>query len=154
MYFYRILIQSHFYYIRTGLRGSDLHGEFSLKLIFFVKSVFETPDVIKICKCTVFSSCSFCQIYRVTDEAFIAETMVWPNFFLMNVFFALKGSKLFIITHMRSAGFLIDMSSEYPSNAECSLPRTKENRFRLTNTLKQTRDHLWKHDPGSHYFQT
>ena len=27
----------------------------------------------------------------------IAETMVWPNFFLMNVFFALKGSKLFII---------------------------------------------------------
>ena len=23
--------------------------------------------------------------------------MVWPNFFLMNVFFALKGSKLFVI---------------------------------------------------------
>ena len=35
--------------------------------------------------------------YRVTDEALIAETAVWPNFFLMNVFFALKGSKLFII---------------------------------------------------------
>ena len=32
-----------------------------------------------------------------SDEALIAETMVWPNFFLMNVFFALKGSKLFII---------------------------------------------------------
>ena len=28
----------------------------------------------------------------VTDEALIAETMVWPNLFLMNVFFALKGS--------------------------------------------------------------
>ena len=39
----------------------------------------------------------FCQIFRVTDEALIAETMVWPNFFLMNVFFALQGSKLFII---------------------------------------------------------
>ena len=39
------------------------------------------------------------QIYRVTDEALIAETMVWPIFFLMNVFFALKGSKLFIIIH-------------------------------------------------------
>ena len=39
----------------------------------------------------------FCQIYRVTDEALIAETMVWPNYFLMNVFVALKGSKLFII---------------------------------------------------------
>ena len=26
----------------------------------------------------------------------IAETVVWPNFFLINVFFALNGSKLFI----------------------------------------------------------
>ena len=52
---------------------------------------------VKICKFTALSSDSFCQIYRVTDEALIAETAVWPNFFLMNVFFALKGSKLFII---------------------------------------------------------
>ena len=36
----------------------------------------------------------------VTDEALIAETTVWPNFFLMNIFFALKGSKLFIIISM------------------------------------------------------
>ena len=43
------------------------------------------------------STGSFCQVYRVTDEALIAETAVWPNFFLMNIFFALKGSKLFII---------------------------------------------------------
>ena len=34
-------------------------------------------------------------LYRVTDEALIAETMVWPNFFLKNIFFALKGSNLF-----------------------------------------------------------
>ena len=27
----------------------------------------------------------------------MTETMVWPNIFLMNVFFALNGSKLFII---------------------------------------------------------
>ena len=27
----------------------------------------------------------------------LIETAVWPNFFLMNVFFALKVSKLFII---------------------------------------------------------
>ena len=33
----------------------------------------------------------------VTDEALLAETTVWPNFFLMNIFFAVKGSKLFII---------------------------------------------------------
>ena len=43
------------------------------------------------------SSGSFCQIYRVTDEALIAETMLCPNFFLMNVFFAFKGSKHFTI---------------------------------------------------------
>ena len=28
----------------------------------------------------------------VSDEALIAETMVWPNFFLMNGFYALKES--------------------------------------------------------------
>ena len=46
----------------------------------------------------------FCQIYRVTDQALIAETMVWPIFFLMNVFFALKGSKLFIIIFDQKPG--------------------------------------------------
>ena len=51
----------------------------------------------KNCKFAVFSTGSFCQVYRVTDEALIAETAVWPNFYLMNIFFALKGSKLFII---------------------------------------------------------
>ena len=56
---------------------------------------------VKICKFTALSSGSFCQIYRVTDEALIAETALWPNFFLMNVFFALKGSKLFIIISIK-----------------------------------------------------
>ena len=37
--------------------------------IFRLISVFETTDIIKTCKFTVFSSGSFCQIYRVTDEA-------------------------------------------------------------------------------------
>ena len=41
------------------------------------------------------ASVGFGQVYRVTDEALIAEIAVWPNFFLMNIFFALKGSKLF-----------------------------------------------------------
>ena len=70
---------------------------FSNILVFFDISVFEPTADVKICKFTVFSSGSFCQIYRVTDEALRAETMVWPNFFPINVFFALKGSKLFII---------------------------------------------------------
>ena len=30
-------------------------------------------------------------------KSLIDETAVWPNFFLMNFFFALNGSKLFII---------------------------------------------------------
>ena len=47
-------------------------------------------------KTTLFSIFS-----RVTDEALITETMVWPNFFLMNVFFILKGSKLLILFHIR-----------------------------------------------------
>ena len=63
---------------------------FNVECIGFIK-------IIKICKFTVFSSGFFCQIYRVTDEALITKTMVWLNFFLLNVFFALKGSKLFII---------------------------------------------------------
>ena len=46
---------------------------------------------VKICTFTALSPGSFCQIYRVTDEALIAEAAVWPNVFLVNVFFALKG---------------------------------------------------------------
>ena len=34
-----------------------------------------------------------------TSFTLIAETAVWPNFFLMNVFYALKESKLFIIIY-------------------------------------------------------
>ena len=60
--------------------------------IFLLVSVFEKTTFVKTCKTTVFSSGSFCQSYRVTEEALIAKTAVWPNFFLMNVFFALKGS--------------------------------------------------------------
>ena len=56
-----------------------------------------TTAMLKVCKFTELSFGSFCQIYRVTEEALIAETAVRPNFCLMNVFFALEGSKLFII---------------------------------------------------------
>ena len=34
----------------------------------------------------------FANLQHYPDEALIAESAVWPNFFLMNVFFALKGS--------------------------------------------------------------
>ena len=37
-------------------------------------------------------------LYRVIDEALIAETAGCPNFFLMNVFLALKGSKRFLLS--------------------------------------------------------
>ena len=79
--------------------------------IFRPIPVFETTAIIRTIKFTVFSSGSFCQIYRVTDEALIAESMVWSNFLLMNVFFALKGSKLFTIIHG------VAQSEVYPRSA-------------------------------------
>ena len=36
--------------------------------------------------------------------SFVAETAVWPNFFLMNVFFALKGSNLLLLFVITAAG--------------------------------------------------
>ena len=40
----------------------------------------------------------FARSYRVNDEALLAETAVWPIFFfIMDIFFALKGSRLFIL---------------------------------------------------------
>ena len=86
---HRLVVQSFFV--------SDLVGNPKDRQYFFDLSVFETTAVVKICKFTVFSSSSFCQIYRVTDKALIAETMVWPNFFLINVFFAFKRSKLLLL---------------------------------------------------------
>ena len=76
----------------------DSFSEQILNVIFRLISVFQTTAMLKFAN----SSGSFCQIYRVTHEALIAETAVWPNFFLMNVSFALKGFKLFIIIYMTS----------------------------------------------------
>ena len=88
------------YILRTRKRSYikiNFLNKFEIFWYFRPISVFETTANIKTCKFTVFYSGSFCQSYKVTDEALIAETMVWPNFSLMNVFFALKGSKLYII---------------------------------------------------------
>ena len=64
--------------------------------MFRLISVFQTTAMLKFANSQHYPPAPFAK-YRVTDEALIAETAVWPNFFLMNVFFALKGSKLFII---------------------------------------------------------
>ena len=55
---------------------------------------------VKTCKYTAFSSRSFCQIYRVTDEA---ETAVWPNFFLMKSMFSLFLKDLNILYYLNVA---------------------------------------------------
>ena len=52
--------------------------------------------LLKFANSQYFPLAPFARFIGSLDEALIAETMVWPNFFLMNVFFALKGSKLFI----------------------------------------------------------
>ena len=78
---------------------SKLYGVYVTNIKALIRCAVTAPYMqytddcnVKICKFTALSSGSFCQISRVTDEALIAETAVWPNFFLMNVFFALKGS--------------------------------------------------------------
>ena len=53
--------------------------------------------MLKFVNSALFSG-SFCQIYRVNDEALIAETAVWPNFFLMNVFFALNDLNFLLLS--------------------------------------------------------
>ena len=53
--------------------------------------------MLKFASIQCFPLAPFDRFIGVTDEALIAETAVWPNFYLMNVFSALEGSKLFII---------------------------------------------------------
>ena len=86
---------------RPTLTVCDEAGDYVVPNVLSPRDLVFRPDnmnetVPHTHKVTVFSSGSFCQIYRVTDEALIAETMALLNF-LMNVFFALKGSKLFTI---------------------------------------------------------
>ena len=76
-----------------------LYSKIWVYKVFYFISVFEMTAFVKTCKYTVFFCCSFCQINRVTAEALIAETVVWPNFSLMNVFFALKGSNFLLLHH-------------------------------------------------------
>ena len=83
--------------VRFGLLSGRLLGNSCPLGWRFVLIVFCLFVVLQIH--SIFLSLLF-HTYRVTDEALIAETMVWPNFFLMNVFFALKGSKLFIIIYL------------------------------------------------------
>ena len=81
--------------------------------IFRLISVFETTAMLNFSKNAVFSSGSFCQIYRVTDEALIAKTAVRPNFVSMNVFFALKGFKPVIIIYSIMKGAETKPETEY-----------------------------------------
>ena len=89
----------------------------------------------------------FCQIYRVTDEALIAETAVWPNFFLMmNVFFALKGSKIFIIIgpHLSDRyGLTVNLTSDIREKYH-KIHISKENYVRSGN---YHRSGLFRSDP-------
>ena len=73
--------------------GNTLHTVYSF-FNLWVAIICSNPRWISICFEISYSIlCSF----RVTDGALIAETAVWPNFFLMNIFFALKESERFII---------------------------------------------------------
>ena len=76
-----------------------------LNILYILSYINLSDDChVKICKFTALFCGSFCQIYRVTDEALIAETAEWPNFFLMNVFFVLKRSKFLLLFLITAAG--------------------------------------------------
>ena len=60
--------------------------------------------MLKFANLQYFPLALFARFYKVTNEALIAETAVWPIFFLSyECFLALKGSKLFILIFERSA---------------------------------------------------
>ena len=95
-------------------------NKFKFEILWYFFDLYQSWNDChaKIFKYTVFSSGSFCQIYRVTDEALIAQTAIWLNFFLMNVFFALEGSKRFII---------ISMLDQMTVNLTCLIDKTDVN---------------------------
>ena len=59
--------------------------------------MMETTAIIKICKFTVFSSGSFCQIYRVIDEALITEALEWPSLLSYEYFICLKNLNFLLL---------------------------------------------------------
>ena len=66
--------------------------------------VFGSPVLLKCAKLQFFFSGSFCQVYRVTDEALIAETAVWSVFFLINIITALKVTQFSFSFAITAAG--------------------------------------------------
>ena len=54
--------------------------------------VFVSTTLLKDAKLLLFTLAPCCQIYRVTKEAEVAETTVWPILLLIYMFTALKGS--------------------------------------------------------------
>ena len=52
---------------------------------------YDSLDEIKSMLKTSYSLASCCQIYGITEEAQVAESAIWPNPFLINMFTALKG---------------------------------------------------------------
>ena len=73
----------------------DIHGNQGKVGEVFGRYKLDTGCIMLIAMVTALKSGYV--VFRVTEEALIAETAVWPYFFLMNIFFALKGSNRFII---------------------------------------------------------
>ena len=69
--------------------GLDSFSNFGL---IWIMSVFVSTSLMKDANLQSFSLAPCCQIYRVTEEAPVAETAVWPINFLIHNFIALKRS--------------------------------------------------------------
>ena len=59
--------------------------------------VFISTILLKVAKLQYFALAPFCQTKRVTDEAYVAETAVWPITFLISMLTALKGSQFYFL---------------------------------------------------------
>ena len=64
--------------------------------VYLLNFLNRTIDIINFEK-FFFSSKFYRRHHELVSKLNVGLTVVWHNFFLMNVFFALKGSKLFII---------------------------------------------------------
>ena len=79
--------------------SNEYQNQEHLRLLSYVSTNFpDNPRIYISGRQKYFPLAPFARSYRVTDEASIVETAVWSIFFLlMNVVFALKGFRLFIL---------------------------------------------------------
>ena len=78
--------------------------------------VFISTILLKVAKLQYFALAPFCQTKRVTEEAYVAETAVWPITFLISMLTALKGSQFYFFLYPVGTG-KSDITSTFASTS-------------------------------------